>query len=444
MVTYDTSRRPDIDTAVVEKATFDWLLELQGHWKGEGALLRLVNRRALRLENYVGYLESPAGEGIEILPKTEQRVPSDATLKRSRTLLRRMLAATSALSPREADAAVLERSDDPLHEWVIGCYLSELKELVRRGLRFDYLDVEEETTHLRGRLLLERQLRQPPSRQHRFQIRHQLYTPNRRENRLLRNALDIVLRLTHLPEHWRLANELRHQLNEIVPYREPLKELPRWAHNKLMRHYAAIRPWCSVVLEQLNPDFQRGQYRGIAMLYPMERLFEGYVASQFRQSLAGQGRLRTQVSRHSLVHHQPEGAAEPQPWFRLKPDLVYDQCDVRIVMDTKWKLIDGNKASSSEKYELSQADFYQLAAYGEKYLEGEGHLLLIYPAYQLFSSPLPAFRFREKLVLWVVPFDLEKGVLISGAWCDAVPALLPTTVPHGRGTNSVPHSDQAA
>ena len=63
------------------------------------------------------------------------------------------------------------------------------------------------------------------------------------------------------------------------------------------------------------------------------------------------------------------------------------------------------------KYNLNQNDFYQLYAYGQKYLEGKGLLILIFPAYGKFAQCLPVFKFSDYLALWAVPFDLENEIL---------------------------------
>ena len=57
---------------------------------------------------------------------------------------------------------------------------------------------------------------------------------------------------------------------------------------------------------------------------------------------------------------------------------------------------------------------YQLYAYGKKYLDGKGDLFLIYPRHDEFLNPLPVFEFSGDLNLWVVPFDLDKDVLVAG------------------------------
>jgi 5-methylcytosine-specific restriction enzyme subunit McrC len=79
------------------------------------------------------------------------------------------------------------------------------------------------------------------------------------------------------------------------------------------------------------------------------------------------------------------------------------------VLDTKWKLLDGRKANGTDKYGLSQGDFYQLQAYGQSYLDGNGDVVLIYPKTAAFDQPLPVFEFPkiEGLRLWVLPFCLK-------------------------------------
>jgi 5-methylcytosine-specific restriction enzyme subunit McrC len=81
----------------------------------------------------------------------------------------------------------------------------------------------------------------------------------------------------------------------------------------------------------------------------------------------------------------------------------------QLVLDTKWKIIDGAKGNGSDKYGLSQADFYQLHAYGQAYLDGQGDVILIYPKTDALNSPLPVFEFPKSvgLRLWVLPFCLR-------------------------------------
>lgn len=62
-----------------------------------------------------------------------------------------------------------------------------------------------------------------------------------------------------------------------------------------------------------------------------------------------------------------------------------------------------------KKYGIAQSDFYQLFAYGHKYLEASQlhkELVMIYPKTTTFSAPLPPFSFAPGMTLWVLPFEL--------------------------------------
>ena len=63
---------------------------------------------------------------------------------------------------------------------------------------------------------------------------------------------------------------------------------------------------------------------------------------------------------------------------------------------------------------LSQGDFYQLHAYGQNYLDGDGAVVLIYPRTDAFNKALPVFEFPKApgLRLWVLPFCLKKKRLL--------------------------------
>jgi 5-methylcytosine-specific restriction enzyme subunit McrC len=140
----------------------------------------------------------------------------------------------------------------------------------------------------------------------------------------------------------------------------------------------------------------------------MEAVFEAFVAKYLAKQLAQPCTLQTQARSFSLVKHQG------QNWFRLKPDLlVLESVDNRLVLDTKWKLIDGSRANGTDKYSLAQADFYQLYAYGHSYLDGKGDVILIYPKTHAFSKPLDVFDFPKAsgLRLWVLPFCLRERTL---------------------------------
>lgn len=124
-----------------------------------------------------------------------------------------------------------------------------------------------------------------------------------------------------------------------------------------------------------------------------------FVSKHLARQLARPLILKTQARSHHLVRHRE------QNWFRLKPDLLIRDADRNaLVPDTKWKLLDSSKANGTDKYRLSQGNFYQLQACGQSHLD----VVLIYQKTAAFDQPLPVFEFpkSEGLLLWVLPFCL--------------------------------------
>ncbi|WLD59319.1 McrC family protein [Salinispirillum sp. LH 10-3-1] len=392
-----------LDQAHIPVSAFSWLVKLGQQFKANGLqLLQLDDQQWLRLDNYVGVLESPCGQVIEILPK--HRVEGEC-VGSARMLLRKLILNAMQLKQRETQHTDIERFDAPLPEWLMQQFLTELDHLIKRGLRFDYHRVEEQQRFLRGQLDVVKQLRQPPGREHVFHIRHDVFSADRPENRLLKAALLRVCKTTQDNNNWRLAHELQSMLQELPVSTDFQSDFKFWRTDRLMAHYQAIKPWCEFVLSQHVPLAVQGQWQGISMLFPMERLFESYVAAELgaaAQRMPGiKGEVNTQLASKYLCTHQGKD------FFQLKPDLQLKLGAKRWILDTKWKLLD--VADREKKYGLSHQDFYQLFAYGQYYLGGEGTLVLIYPAWEKFPSGtrLAEFCFNDQLRLLVLPFDLE-------------------------------------
>lgn len=393
-----------LDRAQVSASAFNWLCELNASFKKGGApLVQRNGQRSLKLDNYVGVVETPCGTRLEILPKHRQR--SDC-LKESRTLLQKMIQASLDLPVRQASSASLELFNTPLPEWLMRHFLQALDHLVKRGMRFDYHNIEEQQQFLRGQLNVVAQMRQPPGREHLFHIRYDVFQPDGPENRLLRRALEQVCEHTRDPDNWRLAHELRHLLHEVAPSRNINQDFKRWRTDRLMAHYQPIKPWCELILGEQVPLAVSGDWHGISLLFPMEKLYERYVEVMLRRVLPSTAMLTAQSSRHSLCAHQGKSL------FQLRPDFLLRHATSTWILDAKWKLLDS--ADLDDKYGLKQSDFYQMFAYGQRYLEGKGDMALIYPKHDRFDSALDPFIFAEDLRLWVLPFDLLTGELVGG------------------------------
>lgn len=393
-------------------SVFSWL-ELQclkSSEAGDAAWLQLTQkrgRRVVKVMNYVGVIRAPNGFQIEVLPKVGKAIGGGVV--EARQLLIEMLCCLHGFRHIQTDSAKLAAARMPLLEIFIAEFLLAIEHIVKRGLRSDYTGRQDNLFALRGKLLIAPHLRQNRYRADRFFTEHDEFSTNRPENRLLHAALRQILRLSSSQSNQKLARELCFVFAEIPASEQTNQDFQRVRLDRGMAHYVNALAWARLILEDESPLTGTGGYRAPSLLFPMEAVFEAFVAKHLSKQLMQPLLLKTQANTHHLVRHRE------QNWFRLKPDLVVREPtqDV-IVLDTKWKLLDGRKANGTEKYGLSQSDFYQLQAYGQSYLDGQGEVVLIYPRTESFDCSLPVFEFPKTsgLSLWVLPFCLSSRSLI--------------------------------
>ncbi|WP_414613081.1 McrC family protein [Stenotrophomonas pavanii] len=396
----------------VPKRVFAWLdtQSLRSDEDAPGWLkpTQLNGQRAIQVTSYVGVIRAPCGFQIEVLPKTGR----DTSPEEARALLIEMLKCLAGFRHIKTANADLVAERMPLLEVFIQQFLMAVGSLIKRGLRSDYVTRQDNLFALRGRLLVARQISQNLVRRDRFFTEHDEFSQNRPENRLIHTALRYVLTLCRSQESQRVARELGFVFADVPLSVDVALDVQRIRLDRGMGYYESALDWAKLILQGLSPISGMGKHHAPSLLFPMEAVFEAYVEKHLARQLRDDFVLKAQASSQHLVAH------DAQRWFRLKPDLLVKQKQTtRLVLDTKWKLLDSAKKNGREKYQISQADFYQLYAYGHHYLDGNGDIVLIYPKTDAFAEPLPVFGFPKAhgMRLWVLPFCLKKRQLMLPA-----------------------------
>lgn len=410
-VIYNGCPKSSLDHAYIPQTAFEYLCGLAASFSKSGAkIFEIAGRKKLKLDQYVGVIETPCGTRIEILPKhvefkndgENDEEYQHKVIQKERELLQKMLSVSLHLKARNAGEASLKQFKKPLHEWIIHQFLKALELLVQQGLRFEYNRIQEEQKFLKGQLQHVKYMRQPPSKKHIFPIEHDVYEVNRPENRLIKTALEIICKKTKDSANWKLAQELRLMTNEIPKSYAIQQDFKKWQSNRLLALYHDIKPWTELVLGEYMPVATQGDWRGISLLFPMEKLFEHYVAYYLRRELKDWD-IKTQVaSQYICTHHE-------KPMFRLRPDIYikHKHLDNKIVLDTKWKLI--NQNHHSERFGIKDSDIQQMFAYSHFYLGHASDVILIYPYLsETFNEPLSDFHIKDSSAkIRVIPFELD-------------------------------------
>ena len=155
--------------------------------------------------------------------------------------------------------------------------------------------------------------------------------------------------------------------------------------------------WSRVFLFNKSFTTFSGKTTSRALLFPMESVYESYVARQVRKTFSPQGwDVYTQHRRFYLFE-------EPRKQFALRPDIVMKSSDRTVIMDTKWKNLVNNESGN---YGISQEDMYQMYAYSKKYNTSE--IWLLYPLNNEMRNHAPIlFDSKDGTVVNVFFIDLE-------------------------------------
>ncbi|MFZ1838674.1 McrC family protein [Dokdonella sp.] len=392
------------------RAAFRWLEEQSFRGDADARTpwirpARWGGRQALQLTSYAGIVQAADGTRIEVLPKVARAVGGGEA--EARWLLVAMLRCLPGFRHVRAGRAEQLALRMPLPEVFIAEFLGSVRELVKRGLRGDYRQREGDLYALCGKLLVNEQLRRNSMCPDRFFTAHDEFSSDRAENRLLHAALRRVLAQSSTRENQQLARELAFVFGDVPPSPVPATDFAVLRRDRGMTNYADALAWARLILGGWSPVPSSGAHAAPSLLFPMEALFEAYVTRHLPAQLPAPLRLATQVRGEHLATHRQ------RPWFRLQPDLLLKEGQmVRMVLDTKWKLLDTRPGSTLNKYGLSEADFYQLHAYGHAYLNGAGELALVYPMTDAFQAPLEfSFRHSPDLRLWALPFCMKAARL---------------------------------
>jgi 5-methylcytosine-specific restriction enzyme subunit McrC len=171
------------------------------------------------------------------------------------------------------------------------CFLQEVAMLIRHGIASDYLGVEENEPFLRGRLLIQRHIRHNCVQRQRFYVQHDHFLPNRPENRLLKSTLLLVLSMSAHVEIQRSCKQHLYAFDAVPPSVNYEEDQNACRPDRNLRQYKEALKWCRMLLGGTGLAPIAGSKRCLSLLFPMEILFERYVAVKLKKtcdSMAGQ------------------------------------------------------------------------------------------------------------------------------------------------------------
>lgn len=376
------------------KRTFEQLEDFLLLHNGDGLeFLKLSARRGIgkiiTARQYVGVIAMKDGITLEILPKTYDSSGDENQQERARALLLDMLRTLRLPPYKSLHAAHLDAEKMTLFEIFISMFVKEVFRIVKQGLGHTYEAVEENLRFFRGKMKFSRQISLNYLHRERCFAEHDEFTVNRPENRILKTTL-LRLYACSLSSRNRtdIKTLLRH-FSDIEPSPDAAADFALFTPDRNMKGYADALAWCRIFLagESFTPF--SGAEVALALLFPMDTLFESYVSALLKKHLPAD-KYKVSLQKSSRFLFDTPGKA-----FSLRPDIMVTRIsdNAVFVLDTKWKRLDAEKPHCG----VSQGDMYQMFVYQKKY--DARKVLLLYPATE--STPSESVRFTSADGTWV-------------------------------------------
>lgn len=362
-------------------------------------------KRYIQVKNFVGVIETNTGLVIEILPKVFNG-KTQSSKDESKLLLLKMLRVITNIPFINLDKADLQIQDNfPILEVFITSFIKETEFLLSKELNGEYNVTEDYLPYVKGKIVLNTSTFSSNFIKTKFNCRYDDFNNNIPPNKLIKSTLLKLFQTSKSSNNKKIILKLLSHFDEIDISTDFIADFEYSNARKFQfKKYDLLIRWCEVFL--LNKSFMNFHGKSVnqAILYPMEKLFEEYVAHLLRKYCDGVT-IKTQERKYFLLGQKSnsDDSEYSIKRFALKPDIVLDKG--KVIIDTKWKLLNMN----SRNFDIKESDIYQMHAYGRKYTSELGvatRLALIYPRSEYFSEPLLQFSYGDNITLDIIPINL--------------------------------------
>ena len=340
-----------------------------------------VIHKGIKFKQYVGVIQ--VGRlTLEVLPKADRKSFQESKKKdreKWHNVLFEMLKVCHLIKLEESTEADLRLRNSSLLDLYINLFLSEVQQIIHKGLIKKYHSKVGNKKALSGQLQFQQHISKNLIHKERFYVRHQVYDLDHLLHQVLNEALLIIPNVT-------INSNLSDKVGRLqlsFPLQKRIKitseTFERINYNRKTEHYQSAIELARLLLLNFNPDIRSGKNNVLAILFDMNKLFEEYVYRKIKKDAP----LGTTVSRQRVKRF----------WERklVKPDIVISKDGKNTVLDTKWKVLKDAKPSD--------ADLKQMYVY-HHYFEADKTILL-YP--NVFDLPIRKGKFHlpKELECWM-------------------------------------------
>ncbi len=328
-----------------------------------------VGDKRITFCNYVGVIQVK-GLTIEVLPKADKSKTDDKNSQSKwHDFLIDMLHVCKLIKLDSVSNARLRLKSASILDLYFEAFLDQVEYLYHNGLKKRYRRVEDNLNKVKGRIVFNKHIVKNIVHKEKFYVENKIYDWDNKLNQILKKAILILNRLTTNHKFISRIKNLLVSFEDIKEKNFSEKDFRRICFNRNTERYRYAIKLAELIILEYSPDLKGGRNDVLAILFDMNTLFEEYVYRIMRRELVDDDFNITRQNRKRFWGNKG-----------MKPDIVVrkNNNDVVAVIDTKWKVLDSEKANPSD-HDLRQVFTYSL------YFETKKAILL-YPQVDDFQE----------------------------------------------------------
>ncbi|MBN2733807.1 MAG: McrC family protein [Methanomicrobiaceae archaeon] len=345
-----------------------------------------IGRKTIKPLNFIGVVKAGAIT-IQIFPKLFKDGQYEKHKGVAAKNLLKMLSYSERLSIKEIDSAGLNTEELDFFEIFIYLFAKNLNELIKSTQRKEYIKNSDELRFIRERIDIRRYIN--PARLHIIPCNYHELSVDNRQNRTLKYTCYLMSRMVQNIETFRLLRSLTTIMDSVTLSPVSLADIDKISFSRLNQKFEPFIKTCRIFLSNSTLTLQASEVETFSLLIPMETLFEEFIAEVLKEDSEYFFGLNSSIflqKNIGTLANREDGSNI----FRLKPDIVVKKDTGVIIIDTKYKSLDGEDNKSG----VVQSDMYQMYAYVSK-ANAVGSMLL-YPDIELRKPDNFYFTFNER------------------------------------------------
>lgn len=210
--------------------------------------------------SYCGFAYLADGTLVEILPRTE------GGTENARKMLCAEFCRRCGYDPSMSDLS----PDMNFMEFFISVFARETMKIIKSGVLSTYASREENMNTVHGTILFSENIRRNLVHRERVYVRHEVFTPDRAENRIIKAAASMLNKITDNSHSSHLLKEALSYLDEVrIPF-DVAAEFVRCVNTRNTKKYSTILSICRMLFDKNEGTSFTGKYIMCAQFYKLD------------------------------------------------------------------------------------------------------------------------------------------------------------------------------